>query len=53
MSEVDLLCDDMAIIAYGNLVYNGSIEDFRALAKNKSLTQLFIETVNTNKNITV
>lgn len=53
MSEVDLLCDDVAIIAYGNLVYNGSIEDFRALAKNKSLTQLFIETVNANKNIRV
>lgn len=53
MSEVDLLCDDMAIIAYGNLVYNGTIENFRSMAQDKSLTQYFIETVNTHKNITV
>jgi len=49
MSEVDLLCDDMAIIAYGNLVYDGTIQDFRSMAQGKSLTQYFIETVNGQK----
>ena len=49
MSEVDLLCDDLAIIAHGNLIYNDSLENYRNLSQNKSLTELFIEIVNASK----
>jgi sodium transport system ATP-binding protein len=45
MSEVDLLCDDLAIIAHGKLLFNDSIEQFRSLSDNQSLTQTFIDVV--------
>jgi len=45
MSEVDLLCDDLAIIAKGDLIYNSTMEDFRAAYKDVSLTEAFISIV--------
>ena len=46
MSEVDLLCDDLAIISKGKLVFNDSLDNFRALSENQSLTETFIEFAN-------
>jgi sodium transport system ATP-binding protein len=46
MSEVDLLCDDLAIINKGEVLYNDSMENFRTLSSGKSLTESFIQTVN-------
>ncbi|MCL4117561.1 UNVERIFIED_CONTAM: hypothetical protein GTU68_025139 [Idotea baltica] len=48
MSEVDLLCDDLAIIAKGNLIYNNTMDDFRKQSEEKSLTEAFINIVNKN-----
>ena len=48
MSEVDLLCDDLGIISNGKLIYNDTMESFRKLACDRSLTEVFIETVNNN-----
>lgn len=45
MSEVDLLCDDLAIINKGKLVYNNTIQDFRSSSKFESLTESFIQIV--------
>ena len=46
MSEVDLLCDDLAIIHKGNLIYNSTMEAFRNQMQTKSLTEEFIRIVN-------
>lgn len=45
MSEVDLLCDELAIINKGRLVYSNTMEDFRKLSGNDSLTATFIRLV--------
>ena len=45
MSEVDLLCDDLAIIHKGQLLYQGTMTDFRTQSKGESLTQEFIRLV--------
>lgn len=45
MSEVDLLCDDLAIIANGTLKFNDTMENFRNGSSHKSLTEAFIATV--------
>ena len=45
MSEVDLLCDDLAIITNGKLVFNDKMETFRNQSVSKSLTETFIEIV--------
>jgi sodium transport system ATP-binding protein len=45
MSEIDLLCDDLAIIHKGQLIYADTMEKFRKQA-NQSLTESFIEIVN-------
>lgn len=45
MSEVDLLCDELAIINKGRLVYNNTMEDFRNVSGNDSLTATFIRLV--------
>jgi sodium transport system ATP-binding protein len=50
MSEVDLLCDDLAIIHKGSLLYNGPMDDFRKQMKTKNLTEEFIYLVETHKN---
>jgi len=46
MSEVDLLCDDLAIIHEGQLLYNDTMEHFRQSMQSRSLTEEFIKTVN-------
>ena len=46
MSEVDLLCDDLAIIHQGNLLYNGTLTDFKANMQTENLTAEFIRIVN-------
>ncbi len=48
MSEVDLLCDDLAIIAKGDLVYQGTMDSFRQENSGISLTEAFIQTVDRN-----
>lgn len=45
MSEVDLLCDDLAIIHQGSLKYNGTMSDFRAQMQTVNLTEEFIRIV--------
>lgn len=45
MSEVDLLCDDLAIIHQGSLKYNGTMADFRANMQTANLTEEFIRIV--------
>jgi sodium transport system ATP-binding protein len=52
MSEVDLLCDDLAIINKGKLLYADTMEHFRANMKTTSLTEEFIRIVNENQPIT-
>jgi len=52
MSEVDLLCDELAIINKGELLYNDSMENFRATMQTKSLTEEFIRIVQENNPIT-
>lgn len=51
MSEVDLLCDDIAIVHKGNLLFNGTMPDFRNQMQADNLTAEFIRIVNENKNL--
>ncbi len=46
MSEVDLLCDDLAIIHKGNLLFNGTLKEFRDNMQTANLTEEFIRIVN-------
>ncbi|MEO9257247.1 MAG: ATP-binding cassette domain-containing protein [Crocinitomicaceae bacterium] len=45
MSEVDLLCDDIAIIHKGRILYNGTMKEFKANMKTENLTSEFIRIV--------
>ncbi|MEN9302309.1 MAG: hypothetical protein RL264_738 [Bacteroidota bacterium] len=45
MSEVDLLCDDLAIIHKGNLKFQGTMSDFREQMEAPNLTAEFIRIV--------
>ncbi|NHF58371.1 ATP-binding cassette domain-containing protein [Flavobacteriaceae bacterium TP-CH-4] len=45
MSEVDLLCDDLAIISKGSIIYNDTFENFKKEMKADNLTQEFINRV--------
>lgn len=45
MSEVDLLCDDLAIISNGNIIFNDSFETFKKQMTADNLTQEFINRV--------
>ncbi len=45
MTEVDLLCDDLAIINKGKLLYNGTMNDFRTTMEASSLTGEFIRII--------
>ena len=49
MSEVDLLCDDLAIIHKGKLIYSGTMEDFRSQMEAETLTAEFIRRVQSAK----
>lgn len=50
MSEVDLLCDDLAIINKGQLIYKDSMSAYRKLSQDQSLTQTFIQLVQEHQN---
>ncbi|MFZ9027507.1 MAG: ABC transporter ATP-binding protein [Crocinitomicaceae bacterium] len=52
MSEVDLLCDDLAIIHKGDLLYSGSMSDFRNNMQEDNLTAEFIRIVHESQNAT-
>lgn len=45
MSEVDLLCDDIAIIHKGKILYNGTMKEFKVNMKTENLTSEFIRIV--------
>jgi len=45
MSEVDLLCDDLAIVHKGNLLFNGTMTDFKQNMVAENLTAEFIRIV--------
>ena len=45
MSEVDLLCDDLAIISKGSIIFNDSFDNFKKQMKADNLTQEFINRV--------
>jgi sodium transport system ATP-binding protein len=49
MSEVDLLCDDLAIIDKGNLLFSGTIESFRSNMMESNLTSEFIRIINDHR----
>lgn len=49
MSEVDLLCDDIAIIHQGNLLFSGTMDAFKEQMQAKNLTAEFIRIVNQSK----
>lgn len=51
MSEVDLLCDDMAIIHKGKMLFNGTMDTFRNDMQEENLTAEFIRIVNQSKNV--
>jgi sodium transport system ATP-binding protein len=48
MGEVDLLCDELAIINKGRLIYSGTMDQFRDESKGSSLTESFIRIVKAN-----
>ncbi|RMG59948.1 MAG: ATP-binding cassette domain-containing protein [Bacteroidetes bacterium] len=48
MSEVDLLCDDLAIIHEGKLRFRGTMAEFRAGMGDATLTEAFIRTVHSD-----
>ena len=45
MQEVAALCDDIVIVAHGRIVAHGTAEALRARFGNKSLEEIFVETV--------
>jgi len=45
MQEVAALCDDIVIVAHGRIVAQGTTEELRARFGNKSLEEIFVETV--------
>lgn len=48
MSEVDLLCDDLAIIHKGKIIYNGEFKEFKSNMKTENLTTEFITLIHQN-----
>jgi sodium transport system ATP-binding protein len=50
MSEVDLLCDDMAIIHKGKLLFSGTMTDFKDQMQADNLTAEFIRIVHQSQN---
>lgn len=51
MSEVDLLCDDMAIIHKGKILFSGTMDDFRNNMQADNLTAEFIRIVQSSQNV--
>jgi sodium transport system ATP-binding protein len=50
MSEVDLLCDDMAIVHKGKLLFNDTMDTFRSEMQAENLTAEFIRLVHQSNN---
>lgn len=50
MSEVDLLCDDLAIIHKGKLLFNDTMDNFRKQMTTRNLTEEFIHLVESTQN---
>jgi len=48
MSEVGLLCDDLAVLHQGKIIFSDTMDTFRARMKSKSLTEEFINLINQN-----
>ena len=48
MSEVDLLCDDLAIIHKGKMLFNGEMSEFKSQMQTDNLTAEFIRIVKSN-----
>ncbi len=46
MSEVDMLCDDLAIIHKGKIMFNDTMDNFRKNMQTDTLTEEFIRVVN-------
>lgn len=51
MSEVDLLCDDMAIIHKGKILFEGTMDNFKNNMQADNLTAEFIRIVHASQNI--
>ncbi|MDX2361627.1 MAG: ATP-binding cassette domain-containing protein [Crocinitomicaceae bacterium] len=49
MSEVDLLCDDLAIIHKGKMLFNGTMDEYKAQMQAENITAEFIRIVNATK----
>ncbi len=48
MSEVELLCDDLAIMHKGKLIFYGTMSEFRAQMQTANITEDFIRLVHQN-----
>jgi sodium transport system ATP-binding protein len=53
MSEVDLLCDDLAIIHKGKMLYEGTMNDFRSNMQTDNLTSEFIRIIHASQNAAI
>ncbi len=49
MSEVDLLCDDLAIIHQGKMLFNSTMDQFKKEMQAENITAEFIRIVNSTK----
>ena len=52
MSEVDLLCDDLAIIHNGKMLFSGTMQTFKQEMKAENITAEFIRIVNESNLVT-
>ena len=51
VSEVDLLCDDMAIIHKGKMLFDGTMDEFKGQMQAENLTAEFIRIVNASSQL--
>jgi sodium transport system ATP-binding protein len=51
MSEVELLCDDLAVIHKGKIIEQSSFQDFKNSAPNQSLIARFIEIIKKSEEV--
>jgi sodium transport system ATP-binding protein len=49
MSEVELLCDDLAILHKGSVIYSGTMDSFKSQMTTPSLTEEFIYLIENQK----
>jgi len=49
MSEVDLLCDDLAIIHKGKMLFTGTMDEYKEQMQAENITSEFIRIVNATK----